>query len=120
LYHWEQAAILGSKITRYNLGVGEHNKGDINRAMKHYMIAISKGHEKALAAVRYLFMQSVLKKLNTSRHCILIRHISVECKVNKEIRQRLIKGKKVHKKARERWLLDSESSVYLGMFCFFQ
>jgi TPR repeat protein len=33
LYHWEQAAVLGSEIARYNLGVDEHNKGDITRAM---------------------------------------------------------------------------------------
>jgi TPR repeat protein len=43
LHNWEQAVILGNESARHNLGFYEVKRGNITRAIKHLMIAISAG-----------------------------------------------------------------------------
>ena len=45
------AAIVGLEMARHNLGTIEMSNGDINRAMKHFMIAAKSGLEKSLKMV---------------------------------------------------------------------
>ena len=42
-HYWELAAIGGDADARYNLGILEENAGNMNRALKHYMIAVGCG-----------------------------------------------------------------------------
>jgi len=51
VYHMKLAAIGGHEGARYTLGILEKERGDINRAMKHYMIAARSGYDTALKAV---------------------------------------------------------------------
>jgi len=41
-HYYELAAILGDEIARFNLGVHEKKAGNMDRALKHYMIAARK------------------------------------------------------------------------------
>lgn len=50
-YHLMCAAIGGSEIARHMLGEAEVNRGNTDRAMKHYMIAARSGHDKALKEI---------------------------------------------------------------------
>ena len=50
-YHWEKAAIGGHPIARYNLaGIDEEN-GNIERSVKHHIIAANLGYEESMKAL---------------------------------------------------------------------
>ena len=51
IHHWELAAIGGHEQARSNLGALEYNNGNVNRAMKHYMIAARCGIHRCLKYV---------------------------------------------------------------------
>ena len=44
-YYYELAAIMGSAIARYNLGGLAEKAGNMDRAIKHHMIAIRCGND---------------------------------------------------------------------------
>ena len=48
LYHLEEAAIGGNADARHNLGIQEWNKGNIQRAVKHWIIAAKLGDDESL------------------------------------------------------------------------
>ncbi len=48
VYHWEQAAIGSHPHARHNLGCYEEEVDNIERAVKHYIIAAKVGHEKSM------------------------------------------------------------------------
>jgi len=50
-YYWKLAAMGGHESARYNLGVTAELDDNLNRAMKHYMIAAKAGYNNALAKV---------------------------------------------------------------------
>ena len=50
--YYELAAIGGSSLARYNLGVVELRVGNIERALKHFMIAVKDGDSKALQGIK--------------------------------------------------------------------
>ena len=52
IQHYKLAAIGGHEKARYNLGVIEENDGNMDKAMKHYMIAAKSGINEALKEVR--------------------------------------------------------------------
>ena len=47
VYHYEKAAMGGHPTARYNLGCHEGNIGNIERAVKHFIIASNLGHDKS-------------------------------------------------------------------------
>jgi hypothetical protein len=47
-YHWEKAAIVGHPYARHTLGWYEEKNGNIERAVKHYIIAANLGHESSM------------------------------------------------------------------------
>ena len=51
MYHLRLAAIGGHEISRHMLGSIEANRGIMDRAMKHYMIAARCGYEDSLKKV---------------------------------------------------------------------
>ncbi len=48
VYHWEKAAIGGHPQARHNLAVIEEANGNIERAVKHYIIAANLGYEDSM------------------------------------------------------------------------
>jgi len=54
-YYWELAAMLGHVVARHNLGVVEENKGNLDRALKHYMIAVGIGCIESMENIKELF-----------------------------------------------------------------
>jgi len=55
IYYYEQAAMGGCVIARYNLGIEENDAGNIDRAIKHYMIAVRCGDSQSLEKVKEFY-----------------------------------------------------------------
>ena len=55
-YYWEQAAMNGDIFSRFNLGMKEQQAGNMDRAKRHYMIAVKCGEIDALANIQHLYM----------------------------------------------------------------
>jgi len=55
-YYWELAAMRGDTLARHNLGIYEERKGNVDRALKHYMIAVEFGYTDSLTMIKTLFM----------------------------------------------------------------
>jgi TPR repeat protein len=51
VYHYGKAAISGHHVARYNLGAVEEENGNIERAVKHFIIAANLGDEKSMKAL---------------------------------------------------------------------
>jgi TPR repeat protein len=51
IHHYEKAAIGGHPQARYNLGCYEEKNGNIDRAVKHFVIAANLGYEKSMKAL---------------------------------------------------------------------
>lgn len=54
LHYWELAAKAGNATARHNLGSAEGLNGNMNRALKHYMIAVGGGYAESLTAIQQL------------------------------------------------------------------
>ena len=54
-HYLELAAIKGDDTARYNLGVYEEREGNMDRAMKHFMVAVRGGDSDSLEATQALF-----------------------------------------------------------------
>ena len=48
MYHYELAAMKGDMLARHNLGLEEEKAGNIDRALKHHMLAIRVGDPESL------------------------------------------------------------------------
>ena len=55
-YYWELAAIGGIAMARHNLGCSEWRAGNMNRALKHWMISAAAGYDNSLNAIRGCFL----------------------------------------------------------------
>ena len=51
-YYYEIAAVGGDIISRNNLGCLEAQEGNMDRAMKHFIISAAAGHDKSLKAMQ--------------------------------------------------------------------
>ncbi|KAL7528794.1 hypothetical protein ACHAXR_002640 [Thalassiosira sp. AJA248-18] len=61
-YHLELGAMGGDAAARYNLGVFEVNAGNMNRAMKHFMISASYGYDDSLEEIKTGFSDGHVTK----------------------------------------------------------
>jgi len=55
IYFWELAAMGGNAKARYNLGIKEMGEGNMERALKHWMIAIRSGDNESLNRIQKLY-----------------------------------------------------------------
>ena len=55
IHYFELAAIGGEVIARYNLGLVEQERGNIDRALKHYTIAVRDGESDSLEVIKRLY-----------------------------------------------------------------
>ena len=51
LHHWKLSAIGGHELSRYNLGCLDSQAGNVDEAMKHFIIAAKSGYNKSLQKV---------------------------------------------------------------------
>jgi len=61
-HYYELAAILGDEIARSNLGVYEKKAGNMDRALKHYMIAARGGRSNSLEKVKDMYSNGYATK----------------------------------------------------------
>ena len=54
-HSYKLAAIRGNENARYNLGNNEQRACNMNRALKHYMIAAERGHNNSLKEIQELY-----------------------------------------------------------------
>ncbi len=62
VYHLEKAAIGGHPIARFNLGCFEGRNGNIERAVKHWIIAASQGEDDSLGNLRIIYQEGLISK----------------------------------------------------------
>ena len=62
IHHYEEAAIGGHQEARFNLGVHENCNGNIERAVKHWIIAATLGDDRSIKALMEVFRQGVVAK----------------------------------------------------------
>ena len=54
-HYYELAAMGGDEEARHNLGVKEKHAGNMDRALKHHMIAVSGGYSDSLNKIQRLY-----------------------------------------------------------------
>ena len=54
-HYWELAAIVGNARARHNLGIEDFKGSNMNRAMKHFMIAVEGGCNESLNTIKQMF-----------------------------------------------------------------
>ncbi|KAK1746866.1 hypothetical protein QTG54_002210 [Skeletonema marinoi] len=62
VYHWEQAAIRGHPISRYNLAVLDMFNGRFKRATTHWLISACIGHDPSLERLKFGYMRGYVEK----------------------------------------------------------
>ena len=55
MHYYELAAMGGVVKSRHNLGSSEWQVGNMNRALKHFMIAVEFGYADSLKAIKQLY-----------------------------------------------------------------
>ena len=61
-HYYEIAAMGGDSQARYNLGCMEANAGNMDRALKHYMIAIGAGFAETLDMIKQMYSKGFASK----------------------------------------------------------
>ena len=61
-YYHELAAMEGDPFSRHSLGSLEAKAGNVNRAVKHWMIAAGGGFDESLKAIRSCYMEGLVTK----------------------------------------------------------
>jgi len=61
-YYYELAAIRGDSYARANLGVESLEKGNKDRALKHWMIAVKDGEYRSLQNIKSTYMRGLATK----------------------------------------------------------
>ena len=71
-HYYELAAMRGNVSARFNLGNSEFCAGNLDRALKHYMVAAGNGHNRSVKNIRQLYMNGHLQKKTTQKLCELL------------------------------------------------
>ena len=61
-HYYELAAMGGDAHARHNLGCSENDAGNMNRAVRHWMIAAAAGHDDSLGKIRECFLRGYATK----------------------------------------------------------
>ena len=62
IHHLEEAAIAGHPKARYNLGCYEYDNGNIERAVKHWMISATHAEDRSMKPLMDLFKEGYVSK----------------------------------------------------------
>jgi len=61
-HYYEQAAMGGDVAARHNLAIDEEDAGNVDRALKHYMIAVRCGNSESLKCIQDLYSEGQASK----------------------------------------------------------
>ncbi|KAL7523371.1 hypothetical protein ACHAXR_000148, partial [Thalassiosira sp. AJA248-18] len=61
-YHWELGAMGRDVLSRHNLGLLECLTGNMNRAMKHFMISAAFGNDDSMEKIQSIFSEGYVTK----------------------------------------------------------
>jgi len=61
-HYYELAAIKGDPYARNTLGVMEGKAGNVDRALKHFLIAVKDGHDKSLKIIKEMYKNGYATK----------------------------------------------------------
>ena len=61
-HYYELAAMGGNVLGRHNLGVNEAKAGNIDKSLKHFMIAAKSGHNESLKKIQELYPYGCVRK----------------------------------------------------------
>ena len=59
---WQQAAMKGHVLSRHHLGLVEHENGNYDLAVQHFMICTKMGNQESLDAIRKKFVRGQATK----------------------------------------------------------
>ena len=59
---YEKAAMQGHVQSRYNLGCNEHEKGNYDRAVRHWLISAKMGHKNSVENIKQAFVHGLATK----------------------------------------------------------
>ncbi len=62
VFHLEEAAIAGHPAARHNLGCSEESNGEIDRAVKHWIIAANLGHDESIQELKDCYKDGLFSK----------------------------------------------------------
>ena len=62
LYHLEEAAIGGHANSRHKLGLVENDRGRLDRAFKHWIIAANMGNDNSLETLKIFYREGLFSK----------------------------------------------------------
>ena len=62
IYHLEEATIGGHPFARYNLGCEEMDNGNVERAVKHWIIAATQGLDESIKSLMGAFREGFISK----------------------------------------------------------
>ena len=79
-HYYELAAMGGDVYARYNLACFEEEAGDIDRALKHFMIAVGFGDNDSLEMIKQLFMKRYATKDDYAKALLSYQAYLVEIK----------------------------------------
>ena len=77
LYHLEEAAIGGHPHARHNLGCHEESTGEMDRAVKHWIIAANLGSDHAIQRLKECYKDGYVSKEDFAA-ALRARHAAVE------------------------------------------
>ena len=66
-HYFELAAMQGDSMARYNLGEMEEKEGNMERALKHYMIAVKDGENISLKQIKEFYSKGFATKEDYTR-----------------------------------------------------
>jgi len=67
MHYYELAAMDGSESARHNLAGNEVRAGNMDRSLKHYMIAVRGGHNKSLEMIQKIYTHGHATKENYTK-----------------------------------------------------
>ena len=76
----ELAAMMGNEISRYNMGLIEKKEGNVERAFKHWMIAVNSGASASLDRIKHLYTDGHVTKEDYMKALQLYQAYLVEIK----------------------------------------
>jgi len=62
IHYWELAAMRGHVKARHNLGVVEGQAGNMDRALKHFLIAVKDGHLNSMENIKSMYREGEATK----------------------------------------------------------
>ena len=66
-HYYEIAAIRGDYQARHNVGCMERDEGNVDRALKHWMIAVRSGHSNSLTRINELYTNGDATKVDYAK-----------------------------------------------------